>query len=191
MQANINELVNAIVGANGSIAVAVERLNRRHMNDADSAQPYTDAETLIEQLAAEPAAQELIAKQFRVKATLTTYSMLMAYQAELLSVLGDEDRPLSQQGAVQGFSAIANLFNSLTENRGVATNINVFDKVLSVLSPEARDALTTLAVSEPLPPAPTPIRKRGRPNSLHLAGPSDNDTDTNPTDPYDPLEALT
>lgn len=160
MNLNVNQLVAAIVGANGSIAVAVERLNRKYPSDTP-----IDAETLIEQLANEPVAAELISKQFKVKALLTTYNLLMVYQAELAVASGDEKNPLSQAGVVQGFTAISNLFGKLTETYGQQTNINIFDKVLAAMTPEARDAFTMLAEPEPILPAPTPIRKRGRPST--------------------------
>lgn len=161
-QPSVTDLVGAVVGANGQIPLAAERLNKRGF--------ATTPEDILATLASDPTAIELMSRQFRVKAMLTTYQMLTAYQAELLVPIGDDERPMTQQGAVQGFSAISSFFNSLTETKGQQMNINVMDKILAIVTPEEREAIITLAATEPTLPPPTPIRKRGRPpNSQVMA----------------------
>lgn len=153
----INDLVSAIVDANCNVALAVERLRRKGVT--------IDAADFISQLAADPTADEMISKQLRMKAKLLTYQMFTLYQAKLIADVDDDERPLTQQGAVQGFTAISSLFNSLTDQRGAQPFTgNILDRIFSVVPPEVREAIATLAAVEPTLPAPTPIRKRpGRP----------------------------
>lgn len=159
-QPTIQDLVAAIVGSNGDQHLATERLRRQGIT--------ITPEALVTQLASDPTADELISKQLRMKAKLVTYQMLMLYQAELMSAVGDTERPLSQQGAVQGFSAISALFNNLTDQRGATPFTgSVLDRIFAVVPPEVREAISTLAQTEPPLPAPTPIRKRGRPPVHH------------------------
>lgn len=156
---NIVEIISAIVGANCQLPLAAERLRKRGIQ--------CDPESLLAHIANDNQAPELLAKQLRMQTTLSTYGLLQLYQAALIEQQDNEQRSTTPNENVAAFNAVAGLFNSLTQAAGTGSgvNVNIMDRVLTMLPPEAREAVHALAAKEIDVPLPTPIRKRGRPAS--------------------------
>ena len=157
--ANIIDLVSVVVGASGILPLAVERLHKRGIDLSE--------EELLSTLASDPQAPELLSRQFKVKATLSTYQIMMLYQAAMIEQVSNDEVPLRASDTIAAFTAASTLFSSLTQTAGQQLNVNVFDRILASVNPEVREALTILAVKDEILDAPTPIRKRGRPPGSH------------------------
>lgn len=131
------EAIGALVLANGDLALAAERLYGT----------ATAASRLVALIASDMSAPAMLAAQMRTLATVNMFATLNKVQRELdgkISLMEPYD--LSKT-----YTAILDKVLAATDNHESTQNINMTEVVLSILPPEAREALKQLVSDSPAP----------------------------------------
>lgn len=142
MQPNDSELssrdaIAELVLANGDLNLAAERLYGT----------ATAAPRLVALIAGDMSAPAMLAAQMRTLATINMFATLNKVQAELDGRIGNmEPYELSKT-----YTTILDKVLQATDNHESTQNINVQEVILSILPPEAREALKQLVSDSPAP----------------------------------------
>lgn len=129
------DAIAELVLANGDLALAAERLY-----GSSSA-----ANRLVALIAGDMSAPAMLSAQMRTLATINMFATLNKVQAEL----NDKVSLLDPYDLSKTYTAILDKVLAATDNHESTSNININEVVMSILPPEAREALKQLVADQP------------------------------------------
>lgn len=119
--------INAIVQASGNRQLAAEKLG-------------ITTQSLINMIASDPTATDLLNRQLRALTTISTFETLMSL-TQVMCGLSTEFEP---GDIVKAVTSLTDMIQKLTDSKETTQNVNIVDNVYKMVPPEVKKALLTL-----------------------------------------------
>lgn len=119
--------INAIVQASGNRQLAAEKLG-------------ITTQSLINMIASDPTATDLLNRQLRALTTISTFETLMSL-TQVMCGLSTEFEP---GDIVKAVTSLTDMMQKLTDSKETTQNVNIVDNVYKMVPPEVKKALLTL-----------------------------------------------
>jgi hypothetical protein len=163
MQANdtnysVIDIISQLTLDNGIVPLTAEKL-------------HLPAQQIINALATDPTAIDLLAKYFRVKVMLDSFRDLQVVSSIVMQGMAESE----YADDIKHLSVQSQIFLELTRAPANAptTNINVFDKVMAMLPKEVRDAVAVAAGPSLLQDNGNAPKRPGRPRKQLMSAEGD------------------